>query len=105
MVVGECCSLVDLYTGIRDGSNEFCPPVDAFSSFLRPSKSGRFLWLWRVTFQTVSALQSSSKVRRSCLLYLLEVVVKGPRDSNTVDACTPIRYDTAQDLTTGRTDI
>jgi len=39
MVVEECCSLVDLYNGICDGSIEIPSVV---SSFPKPSKSSHF---------------------------------------------------------------
>ena len=43
MVVQECCSLVELYTGIRDGSIEVPSTSSALSSFLKPTKSSHFL--------------------------------------------------------------
>ena len=42
MVVEECCSLVDLYNGIRNAVLKFHPPAATLSSFLKPSKSSHF---------------------------------------------------------------
>ena len=68
---------------------KFRQPVVALSSFLRPSRSSHFLWLWRANNQDRFSPAKLGEV--AAFGTYLKFVVECPRDSNTAANRMPVR--------------